>query len=91
MDVDDQLLLGVGDPAAIEDLRQMVELESYSVEDLVALIMPELVRNSPQSSAHVKSLYSAINLVRRLPPGPIFAALAQMPGAMDTGSGFWSL
>ena len=69
----------------------MVELEEYSVEDLVALIMPELVRMSPQSTAHVKSLYSAVNLVRRLPPGPIFAALVQIPGATDTGSGFWSL
>ncbi len=91
VDVDDQLLLSVGDPAAIEDLRQMVELEEYTVEDLVALIMPELVRMSPQSTAHVKALYSAVNLVRRLPPGPIFASLVQMPGAMDTGSGFWSL
>ncbi len=91
VDVDDQVLLSVGDPAAIEDLRQMVELEEYSVEDLVALIMPELVRMSPQSTAHVKSLYSAVNLVRRLPPGPIFAALVQIPGATDTGSGFWSL
>ena len=91
VDVDDHLLLGVGDPAAIEDLRQMVELEGYSIEDLMALIVPELVRNSPQSSVHVKSLYSAINLVRRLPPAPIFASLVQMPGVMDTGSGFWSL
>jgi len=91
VDVDDQVLLSVGDSAAIDDLREMVELEGYSVADLVAMIMPELVRMSPQSTAHVKSLYSAINLVRRLPPGPIFAALVQMPGAVDTGSGFWSL
>ena len=91
VDVDDQLLLTVGDPAAVEDLREMVDIEAYSVEDLVAMVMPELVRMSPQATAHVKTLYSAINLLRRLPPGPIFAALVQTPGASDTGSGFWSL
>jgi len=89
--VDDQMALSVGDPAAIVDLREHLELENYDVDDLVALIMPELVRMSPQGTAHVKSLYSAVNLVRRLPPAPIFAALMKMPGAIDTGSGFWSL
>ena len=91
VDVDDQLALTVGDPAAVWDLREHLEIENYDVGDLVALIMPELVRMSPQGTAHVKTLYSAVNLVRRLPPAPIFAALIQLPGAVDTGSGFWSL
>jgi hypothetical protein len=58
---------------------------------LVEQIMPELIKLSPQGTAHVKALYSAVNVVRRLPPGPIFAALARLPGATDTGSGSWSL
>jgi hypothetical protein len=91
VDVDDNLVLTVGDAAAIQDLREHLELEGYDVDDLVALLMPELVRMSPQGTAHVSTLYSAVNLVRRLPPAPIFAALVQMPGAVDTGSGFWSL
>lgn len=91
VDVDDQLVLTVGDPGTLVDLREHLELEGYDVDDLVALVMPELVRMSPQGTAHVKTLYSAINLVRRLPPAPIFAALVQLPGAVDTGSGFWSL
>ncbi len=91
VDVDDQMVLAVGDPAAMQDLREHLEIEGYDVTDLVALLMPELVRMSPQGTAHVKSLYSAVNLVRRLPPAPIFAALVQLPGATDTGSGFWSL
>jgi len=89
--VDDQMVLAVGDPAAMQDLREHLEIEGYDVTDLVALLMPELVRMSPQGTTHVKSLYSAVNLVRRLPPAPIFAALVQLPGATDTGSGFWSL
>ncbi len=91
VDVDDQLAMNVGDPAAVQDLREHLELENYDVADIVALIMPELVRMSPQGTAHVKALYSAVNLVRRLPPAPIFAALVELPGAVDTGSGFWSL
>lgn len=91
VEVDDALVLAIGDPAAVEDLREHLEIENYDVRDIVAMLMPELVRMSPQGTTHVKTLYSATNLVRRLPPGPIFAALTQLPGAIDTGSGFWSL
>jgi len=91
VEVEDTLVLAIGDPAAVEDLREHLEIEDYDVRDIVAMLMPELVRMSPQGTTHVKTLYSATNLIRRLPPGPIFAALTQLPGAIDTGSGFWSL
>ena len=58
---------------------------------LVSQIMPELTKLSPQGTAHVKSLYSAVNIVRRLPPGAIFAALSHSFGVTDTGNGYWNL
>ncbi len=36
-------------------------------------IMPELIKLSPQGTVHAKAIYSGVNIVRRTPPGPIFA------------------
>ncbi len=88
---DDNLALFVANPDEIAELVDYIDLRGVSVEELVKQIMPELTKLSPQGTAHIKTLYSAVNVVRRLPPGPIFAALPRITGATDTGSGFWSL
>ncbi|RME80606.1 MAG: hypothetical protein D6775_15775 [Caldilineae bacterium] len=90
-DYDDHLALIVPDPDAVAELSAALRAQGVDVLGLVKQIMPELVKLSPQGTAHVRALYSAVNVVRRLPPGPIFAALASIPEATDTGSGFWSL
>ncbi|NOX62456.1 MAG: hypothetical protein GXP42_11020 [Chloroflexi bacterium] len=88
---DDHLVLQVADDEAMAEYAQMLRDKGVSVEELVRQIAPELIKLSPQGVVHVKTLYSAINVVRRCPPGPIFATLAQLPGAVDTGSGYWSI
>ena len=87
----DHLSLFVEDPAAVAELSALVLEENTSIEELVEIIMPELTKLSPQGTTHVATVYSAVNVLRRMPPGPIFAALSQLPGATDTGSGYWSL
>jgi hypothetical protein len=47
-----------------------------SFEDLVLLVMRELAKSNPQGHVHAQELYAAVNLVRRVPPAPIFALLA---------------
>lgn len=88
---DDYLGLFVTDPGEIREYAAFIAEQDVPVETLVEQIMPELTKLSPQGTAHIKTLYSAVNVIRRLPPGPIFAALLKVPGATDTGSGFWSL
>ena len=88
---DDHLALWVDNPKAVAELSATLQEEAVPVEELVAAIMPELIKLSPQGTTHVKSLYSAVNTIRRMSPGPIFAALAGLPDATDTGSGYWSL
>jgi len=88
---DDNLALFVADPGKITEFAAHVDALETSVETLVEQIMPELTKLSPQGTTHIKTLYSAVNVIRRLTPGPIFAALPKIPGATDTGSGFWSL
>lgn len=89
-DYDEHVALVAADNP-VEISRAAAGYKDMSVQKLVQQIMPELTKLSPQGTAHVKTLYSAVNVVRRLPPGPIFAALVQISGATDTGSGFWSL
>lgn len=90
-DYDDQLLLGIENPEQVAEVAAQMKYRDWSVAQLVGRLMPELTKLSPQGTAHVKALYSAVNVLRRTPPGPIFAALARVEGATDTGSGFWSL
>jgi hypothetical protein len=46
---------------------------------LVVEVFRELAKLNPQSTVHSRTLYSAANVVRRLPPGPLMAELAGRP------------
>lgn len=48
-------------------------------DELVVAVMRELVKSNPQGHVHAQELYAAVNLVRRVPPAPIFALLAAHP------------
>lgn len=50
-----------------------------SFEDLVISMMRELTKLTPQGHVHAQELYAAVNLVRRVPPAPLLALLAQKP------------
>jgi hypothetical protein len=54
-------------------------------EDLVLLVMRELTKSNPQGHVHAQELYAAVNLVRRVPPAPLFALLATNPGFKHVG------
>jgi hypothetical protein len=43
------------------------------------MVMRELSKSNPQGHVHAQELYAAVNLVRRVPPAPIFAALELNP------------
>ncbi len=54
-------------------------------EDLVLLVMRELTKSNPQGHVHAQELYAAVNLVRRVPPAPLFALLATSPAFKHVG------
>lgn len=55
--------------------------QKRSFEDIVLSIMRELTKLTPQGHVHAQELYAAVNLVRRVPPAPLFALLASKPFA----------
>ena len=54
-------------------------------EELVVSIMRELTKLTPQGHVHAQELYAAMNLVRRVPPGPLFAMLASRSRFIHVG------
>jgi hypothetical protein len=54
-------------------------------ERLVADLIREMSKLTPQGHVHAQELYSAVNIVRRVPPGPLFALLASQPEFTHVG------
>jgi hypothetical protein len=40
------------------------------------MMVREMSKLTPQGHVHAQELYSAINIVRRMPPAPLFSVLA---------------
>ncbi|HJR81145.1 MAG TPA: hypothetical protein VJ821_13815 [Anaerolineales bacterium] len=54
-------------------------------ERLVADMIREMSKLTPQGHVHAQELYSAVNIVRRTPPAPLFALLASKPEFIHVG------
>jgi hypothetical protein len=54
-------------------------------EKLVADMIREMAKLTPQGHVHAQELYSAVNIVKRVPPGPLFALLSSKPEFMHVG------
>ena len=73
---DEDIIIGEDQPEEIAELRESPQYAEASLDVLVHRIFVDLAGLSQQGTVHAKTVYSAINLVRRCPPGPIFACLA---------------
>jgi hypothetical protein len=90
-DYDEYLAVGEASRETLEKMRAQIEKRRLPLSDLVRHIARELVGLSPQGTVHAKTVYSAVNMVRRCPPGPIFASMATDSSLRSVGSGYWSL
>ncbi|RME63130.1 MAG: hypothetical protein D6790_05230 [Caldilineae bacterium] len=90
-DYDDYLIVAAENVDELDELARLYEESGVTVDELVEQIVPELTKLSPQGTAHAKTIYSAVNLVWRCPPGPVFYALISNRRFRDTGGGFFAL
>ena len=86
---DDLLIVGSDVVAAMDALWKRAEANQRSVAALLMEIFPSLAPLTPQETVHAKTLYSAVNMLRRVPPGPIFAELVQNPAFQNVGDHYW--
>ena len=71
----DRMTIHVPDFKALDPLWE----KHRSFKDLVVLVLRELSKSNPQGHVHAQELYAGVNLLRRVPPGPLFALLAGNP------------
>ena len=82
---DDRMAIAVPDIDALDELWARPNREQSSLDKLITGMVRELSKLSPQGHCHASELYAAVNIVRRVPPGPILAHLASQPGLVHLG------
>ncbi len=88
---DENLIVADSDPVAIETLQIWLDANNIDLMPIVEQVVSELTKLNPQGSVHAKSVYSAVNMVRRCPPGPVFYALISNRKFRDAGGGLFSM
>lgn len=79
----DRMVFAIPSPEAVDQLWKQDTKRPF--EQLVLNMIRELSKLTPQGHVHAQELYSAINIVRRIPPAPLFALLASKPEITHVG------
>jgi len=87
---DEDMLILIGDPVGI-DLAAQSAREQHSLAALLEEIFPELAKLSGAGRVHAKTLYSAINLIRRAGPRAVMSALTESRAFTSVGGGYFVL
>jgi len=87
---DDQLTIAEDNSRMIDRLWDRVHTRGDGLLQIMLRVMPELIKLSPQATVHAKAIYSAVNVLKRVPPGPIFALLSTEPCFVAMGGGYWT-
>jgi hypothetical protein len=87
VDYDELMIVAGGNQAAVDEV--WVKSQSLPFGRLVADVFRELAKLNPQSAVHAKTLYAAVNVARRSPPGPIFHELISHPYFALVGDAYW--
>lgn len=87
---DDLLAINEDKNAGIDGLWAKVHTSGDGLLQVMLRIVPELIKLSPQGTVHAKTIYTAVNFLKRVPPGPIFALLSTEPCFVSMGGGYWT-
>jgi hypothetical protein len=88
---DENLIVSSEDREGLEAFNAGYEGNDAALEQIVEMIVPEIAKLNPQGTAHVKTIYSAVNMFWRCPPGPIFYTLISNSRFQDVGDGFFKV
>ncbi|MFO7741998.1 MAG: hypothetical protein R6X31_06770 [Anaerolineae bacterium] len=90
-DYDELMVLATADLDELEKLWKRVQKKRLSLAQAVEDVFPELVKLSPQGNVHAATLYSALNVVMRTPPGPMLEVLVTSDRYAPVGDNYWVL
>jgi len=86
---DEDMLILVNDPNGLDAAAQSLREQRLGV--LIEEIFPELAKLSGAGRVHAKTLYSAVNLVRRAGPRAVLGALTESRVLASAGGGYFIL
>lgn len=86
---DDLMVLGTDDLSGLDSLWISPASTRPSLADTMRDVISELQGLTPQNAVHAKTIYSTVNILRRCPPGPIFATLVAHPEFAHVGGPYW--
>jgi hypothetical protein len=86
---DETMLVWAEGSVEIDRLWIKAEETNKPLGEIIREVFLELSKLSPQGTVHAKTVYSAVNVVLRCPPAPIFAELASNPAFSVTGGAHW--
>jgi hypothetical protein len=75
-DYNERMTAIITDVNAVEAAAAQSIKARQSFEQLLVMMVKELSKLTPQGHVHALELYSAINILRRVPPPPLLAQLA---------------
>ncbi|MCJ7585741.1 MAG: hypothetical protein MUO30_13360 [Anaerolineales bacterium] len=84
-DYNERMIIAVPDVDSVDQAWTLAAKERAPFELLVRNIMLDLSKLNLQGHVHAQELYSALNIVRRCPPGPLLATLATQPAFVHVG------
>ncbi len=87
---DEEMLIVVGDPNGIEQLAEGAQAK-LPLGELVEEIFPELAKLSSAGTVHAKTLFSAVNFVRRAGPRAVLSVLTDNRALTSNGGGYFVL
>ena len=87
---DELMIIGEADRDQIDGLWLSAEDKQRPIYDLLRIIFPELSKLNPQSTVHAKTLYSAVNIIRRASPGVVFKELTERACFVPVDHGYWT-
>jgi hypothetical protein len=86
---DDLMVVGLVDANALDEAWMRGSQRQMPLDRLVAYVFRELAKLNPQTAVHAKVLYSGINVLRRIPPAPLFTELVTQPYFQHVGDLYW--
>jgi hypothetical protein len=81
----ERMVVTVPDPNAVDEACAEVAKQHLPFEQLVSDMMRELVKLNVQGHVHAQELYSALNIIRRCPPGALLAFLTSSSSYKHVG------
>jgi hypothetical protein len=88
---DSLMILGTDDIGGVDALAEQARTSRRPLAVIIRNILGEMARFSPQATVHARTIYSAVNVLRRCPPGPILATLISNPDFEYVGNLYWKL